>query len=175
MLCGMIIWELLSNLYLLQHWHLLVQHQQVTHLVGDQGEPGGLPSTGLLKSRTRLKRISSSSSFALIEKLISYWYLFFLSLRLKGILLQASLKYPIKVTIFFFLSHCFIMPYLFIFLWLHCMASGILVPGPGVEPGPSAVKAPVPNGWTARKSLMPYLKLKNYEFGFFKLDFFCSS
>ena len=141
-------------------------------LVGDPfsrwlGGAWGAAIYGVAQSRTRLKRTSSSSSFALIEKLISYWYLFFLSLRLKGILLQASLKYPFKVTIFFFLSHYFIMPYLFLFLWLHCMASGILVPGPGVEPGPSAVKAPIPNGWTARKSLMPYLKLKNYEFGLF--------
>ena len=27
------------------------------------------------------------------------------------------------------------------FFWPYCLASGVLVPGPGIEPGPSAVKA----------------------------------
>ena len=31
------------------------------------------------------------------------------------------------------------------------MAYRILVPWPGIEPGPSAVKAPSPNHWTARE------------------------
>ena len=31
------------------------------------------------------------------------------------------------------------------------MACGILVPRPGMEPGPSAVKAPTPNHWTTRE------------------------
>ena len=31
------------------------------------------------------------------------------------------------------------------------MACGILVPGPGIEPGPSTVRAPSPNHWTARE------------------------
>ena len=29
--------------------------------------------------------------------------------------------------------------------------AGILVPGPGIEPGPMAVKVPSPNRWTARE------------------------
>ena len=33
----------------------------------------------------------------------------------------------------------------------HCMAFGILVPRPGIEPTPSAVKALSPNHWTARE------------------------
>ena len=39
----------------------------------------------------------------------------------------------------------------FLFFWLHCAACGILVPRPGIEPGPSAVKARSPNLWTARE------------------------
>ena len=31
------------------------------------------------------------------------------------------------------------------------MACGILVPEPGIEPGPTAVKAPSPNHWTAKE------------------------
>ena len=31
------------------------------------------------------------------------------------------------------------------------MACGILVPHPGIEPGPLAVKAPSPNNWTTRE------------------------
>ena len=31
------------------------------------------------------------------------------------------------------------------------MACGILAPQPGIEPGPSAVKASSPNHWTARE------------------------
>ena len=41
---------------------------------------------------------------------------------------------------------------LFYFLiWLHHAACGILVPQPGIEPMPSAVKAQSPNHWTARE------------------------
>ena len=44
----------------------------------------------------------------------------------------------------------FFIFYLFIF-WLHFTACGILVPWPGIEPGPTAVKAPSLNHWTARE------------------------
>ena len=37
------------------------------------------------------------------------------------------------------------------FFWPHLEAYGILVPQPGIELGPSAVKAPSPNHWTIRK------------------------
>ena len=37
------------------------------------------------------------------------------------------------------------------FFWPHCTACRILVPWPGTEPVPSAVKACIPNHWTARK------------------------
>ena len=36
------------------------------------------------------------------------------------------------------------------FFWPCLSACGILVPRPGIEPTPSAVKAPSPNHWTAR-------------------------
>ena len=35
------------------------------------------------------------------------------------------------------------------------MACGILVPGPGIEPGPSAVRVQSPNHWTAREVPCP--------------------
>ena len=35
----------------------------------------------------------------------------------------------------------------------HCEACGILVPQPGIEPGPWAVKVWSPNHWTAREFL----------------------
>ena len=41
--------------------------------------------------------------------------------------------------------------FLTFFFWLHHAACGILVPPPGIEPGPSAVKALSPNHWTARE------------------------
>ena len=37
------------------------------------------------------------------------------------------------------------------FFWPHLVACGILVPPPGIEPAPSAVKAWSPNHWTARE------------------------
>ena len=39
---------------------------------------------------------------------------------------------------------------LFYFFWPCCAAYGILVPGPGIEPVPSAVEAPSPDHWTTR-------------------------
>ena len=41
------------------------------------------------------------------------------------------------------------------------MACGILVPRPGIEPGPSAVKAWSPNHWTARE--LPYFLFLMHE------------
>ena len=38
----------------------------------------------------------------------------------------------------------------FVFVFL-AVACGILVPGPGIEAAPSAVKARSPNHWTARE------------------------
>ena len=40
---------------------------------------------------------------------------------------------------------------LFLFFWPHHVACGILVPRPGIEPGPSSVKAQNPNHWTTRE------------------------
>ena len=37
------------------------------------------------------------------------------------------------------------------FFWPRCVACGILVPWPGIEPVPSAVKAPSLNHWTVRE------------------------
>ena len=46
------------------------------------------------------------------------------------------------------------MYYCYYFFWPHHAACGILVPRPGVEPRPSAVKAQSPNHWTAREFLV---------------------
>ena len=42
--------------------------------------------------------------------------------------------------------------------WFFCHAGGILVPWPGIEPGPSAVKALCPNRWMATEFLFWLLK-----------------
>ena len=39
----------------------------------------------------------------------------------------------------------------FLFFLPCCMTCGILVPWPGIEPGPSAVRVQSPNHWTARE------------------------
>ena len=40
---------------------------------------------------------------------------------------------------------------IFCYFWPHCVACGILVPCPGTEARPSAVKAWNSNPWTARE------------------------
>ena len=49
--------------------------------------------------------------------------------------------------------------FFFFFFWPRCTACRILVPRPGIEPGPPAVEAPSPNHWTARE--FPLLSEKN--------------
>ena len=44
--------------------------------------------------------------------------------------------------------------FFFLILWLCHVACGILVPWPGIEPRPSAVKAQSPNHWTTREFLI---------------------
>ena len=45
----------------------------------------------------------------------------------------------------------------FFFFWLCCMACGILVPRPGIEPRPSAVKTWCPNHWAAEEIPCTYV------------------
>ena len=40
------------------------------------------------------------------------------------------------------------------FFWPSCLVCGILVPQPGIEPGPSAVKVQSPNNWSASEFLI---------------------
>ena len=42
---------------------------------------------------------------------------------------------------------------LIFFFWPHPVACGVLVPRPGMEPGPPSVEAQSPNHWTAREVL----------------------
>ena len=55
---------------------------------------------------------------------------------------------------------------LFLGVWcLRRTACGILVPRPGIEAGPSAVKAPSPNHWPAREfPTLPLFKKKKFIF-----------
>ena len=46
---------------------------------------------------------------------------------------------------------CFVLFYSVLFVWPHCAACGILVPQPGIKPGPLAVRATSPNHWTTRE------------------------
>ena len=41
--------------------------------------------------------------------------------------------------------------FFYLLFWPYCVACRILVPRPGTEPRPMAVKAPSPNHWTARE------------------------
>ena len=59
-----------------------------------------------------------------------------------------------------FESPLFSFFYFFTFC-LHCAACGILVPPPGIEPGPSAVRTQSPNHWTTREFLRdPFLEMR---------------
>ena len=60
----------------------------------------------------------------------------------------------------FLFMHFIYYFYLFIYFnfWPCCVACGILVPQPGIEPAPLAVKAESPNHWATRESpLLPFL------------------
>ena len=47
--------------------------------------------------------------------------------------------------------HSFRIQEVYFFFWLCRVACGILVQPPGIEPGPSAVRAQSPKHWTARE------------------------
>ena len=53
------------------------------------------------------------------------------------------------------ISQCLVLFGFLIFFWLHPVARGILVPRPGIEPRPLAVKVRNPNHWTAREFPWP--------------------
>ena len=53
-------------------------------------------------------------------------------------------------------SFIHIISFNFFFFWLYCTAYGILVPQPGIKPGPPAVEVPSPNHWTARELSMSF-------------------
>ena len=57
------------------------------------------------------------------------------SYKIRRLLQQCGV---IRIKVFFFFRLC-------------CAACGTLVPQPGIEPRPMAVKAPSPNQWTARE------------------------
>ena len=75
--------------------------------------------------------------------------------------LWTKLVTPISVMILNFVHTCpvtghsglfiCLFVYLLTYLWPCWMAYGILVPLPGIEPGPPAVEARSPNHWTARE------------------------
>ena len=71
-------------------------------------------------------------------------FFFFKDTCLPSITELAPGKVYRKMTLLFSLS-------LFFFFWLSHAACGILVPLPGIKPGPLAVKALSPNRWTARE------------------------
>ena len=47
----------------------------------------------------------------------------------------------------------------FVLFWLRCVAYGILVPQPGIEPGAPAVRVLSPNHWTAREFPFCFFRL----------------
>ena len=57
----------------------------------------------------------------------------------------------------------------FFFFWSHCVACGILLPRPGIEPRATAVKAPSPKHWTARE--FPKWGIRDVGLDFFFFSF----
>ena len=49
----------------------------------------------------------------------------------------------------------------YLFIWPYHAACGILVPQPGIEPGPLTVKTRSPNHWTTREFPSIYKKMHN--------------
>ena len=56
---------------------------------------------------------------------------------------------------YYLLNVYIVMPFLsfFFFFWPYCVVCGILVPWPGIEPGPLAMKVLTPNHWITREVL----------------------
>ena len=54
--------------------------------------------------------------------------------------------------------------FVFCLFWSHRMACGILIPWPGIEPGPTAVKGSSLNHWTAREFPDNFLKCQFRDF-----------
>ena len=72
-------------------------------------------------------------------------------------------------------AHFFFFIFYFYSFCLHHEACGILIPQPGIEPGPLAMKAPSPDHWTAREfPLCPVLKL-GFFFYLLSYEFFIYS
>ena len=44
------------------------------------------------------------------------------------------------------------MDFIYLFIWLHCAACGLLVPQPGIEPVPPALDAQSLSPWTSREA-----------------------
>ena len=51
---------------------------------------------------------------------------------------------------------------IFFFFWLCHTASWTLAPGPGIKPGPMAMKVQHPNYWTARKFPLSFFYFDNH-------------
>ena len=66
------------------------------------------------------------------------------------LVLFSSGKYP-EVKLLYHMVVLFSIFFFKFFFWLHCTACGILVPRPGIEPGPSSMRVQSPNHWTARE------------------------
>ena len=60
-------------------------------------------------------------------------------------------------------SCCFLLLlFVFCLFWLYCRACGIVVPWPGIELEPLAVKAQNPNHWTTREFPMEFFKSSSF-------------
>ena len=82
-------------------------------------------------------------------------------LSLPHVALSARNTYPVlpgMPSTFLFLVNTYLVFFCF-FFWPRHVACGILVPWPGIKPGPPAVKARSPNHWTTRE-VPTYLTLR---------------
>ena len=106
---------------------------------------------GILSSHTGYEQNAETSalvSFSPIKWWRCCWHSTVLLWRLK---IKQS-KCLVESWHSYYLLNIYItMPFLLFFFWPYCEACGILVPWPGIEPGPPAMKVLTPNHWTTRE------------------------
>ena len=96
---------------------------------------------------------------SLMRDLLRFWSIkkFFLLLSIKdsSSILNDSPVSVVSFTKYFPLIYGLSfhsLAFVFFFFFFGCTAYGLLLPLPGIEPGPSAVRVPSPNHWIARES-----------------------
>ena len=138
---------LLQGIFLTLGSHLDLLHcRQILYHLSHQGSPWGpwghkeLDTTGHMSTKYPI----------LIRQSVRCW----------EVLGLPALVWLAFVSLLTFCCRCLYFLFVFLCIWLSCVACGILVPPPGIKPGPLAIKAWSPNHWTARE----FLRLLSFTF-----------